>query len=254
MTEINLFPKFIDKAASPVAESVGKTLSSVWDIVFGGFDFYAQKTSYKREKALQSFKNSLDQKVSNIPPENLVEPELHIVGPALEASKFYFENSDLREMFANLITSSIDSRKRDNTHPSFVEIIKQLSSDEAKIIESIQGNGTLPLLTIRAVTKDGSGFVEIKKNFSDIPFKVGCAHPELSSSYIDNLNRLGLISVSNEISLVDESRYDPLINMLIIKEISHNIETELNRDVKYHKHTFVRTEFGEKFFDSCVKS
>lgn len=254
MTEINLFPKFIDKAVSPVAESVGDTLSSVWEIVFGGLDFYAKKKSLKREEALRDFKDTLDQKASEIPPEKLVEPALHIIGPALESSKYYFENSELRNMFANLIASSINSDYASITHPSFVEIIKQLSPDEAKIMKSLEDNGLRALLTIKAVNKGDSGFVELKKNFTDIPHTIECNNPELSSSYIENLNRLGLISIDNQILLVDESHYDALINYPEIQSIENYITEKLDRKVEYKKHTFTRTEFGEKFFNTCILS
>ncbi|WP_412095180.1 Abi-alpha family protein, partial [Bacillus haynesii] len=55
-----------------------------------------------------------------MPEENLVEPPLHIIGPTIEASKFYFESDELRSMFSNLIAASIDSETINKTHPAFV--------------------------------------------------------------------------------------------------------------------------------------
>src|SRR5690625_5459440 len=108
MTEINLFPKFVDEAASPVAKRIGSTLSSVWDIVFGGVDSYAERKDYIRVQKLDNFKQELDEKVNNIPPENLTEPKLHILGPTIEASKYYFENDELRRSEEH--TSELQSR------------------------------------------------------------------------------------------------------------------------------------------------
>lgn len=251
--EINIVPKFLDEAATPVAQSVGNTLSSVWTMVFGGIDIYAQKVHHKRVLNLNKFKEELEEKVSSIPVEKIVEPPLHVIGPALEASKYYFEDIELRKMFSNLIASSINSDFTSIAHPSFVEIIKQLSPDEAKIFSSLDNNGLNPLLTLKAVSKGPKeGFVEIKKNYTDISYRVGCINPELSSSYIENLNRLGLISIDSQIHLIDETHYDKLIKRHEIQVLINYITSNLDRNVEYKKHSFTRTEFGEKFYIACI--
>jgi hypothetical protein len=40
-------------------------------------------------------------------------------------------------MFSQLLSSGVDQEKIDNAHPAFVEIIKQLSSDEAILLASV---------------------------------------------------------------------------------------------------------------------
>lgn len=47
--------------------------------------------------------------------ENLQEPSLSIAGPALEASKFYLEEEELRNLFTKLIASSMDKSKMNST-------------------------------------------------------------------------------------------------------------------------------------------
>ncbi|PGE34596.1 DUF4393 domain-containing protein, partial [Bacillus cereus] len=83
--EINIIPKFLDEAVIPLAQRAGNTLSSIWTIAFGGIDIYAEKSQLKRVHALNQFKEELEQAVSSIPEENIIEPPLHIVGPSLEA-------------------------------------------------------------------------------------------------------------------------------------------------------------------------
>lgn len=201
MTEINLFPKFIDKAASPVAEKVGVTLSSVWDIVFGGVDLYAKKMDYKREQAFNDFKITLDEKVSSVPSEKLVEPDLHIIGPTLEASKYYFENETLREMFANLLASSMNIDLKNKTHPSFVEIIKQLSSLDAGVLANFKDFNQIAIVQLRVVKPSGE-YIDVLEhimNFND---------QDIYKSHVtslSNLQRLGLLNISY-------SRHSPRVN------------------------------------------
>ncbi|MDO4927419.1 MAG: Abi-alpha family protein, partial [Turicibacter sp.] len=99
----------IKEVATPVAKSLGSsagnTLSTAWELVFGGLDTKLEKVRYKRQKSIESFKAELDNKIEQIPSENLIEAKMHIVGPILEASKYYFEEEDLRAMFSSLIAS-----------------------------------------------------------------------------------------------------------------------------------------------------
>ena len=91
-----------------------------------------KKQQHRHSLNFEDYVSKIQNKTQEIPEEFLQEPKLNIVGPALEASKYYIDSEILREMFANLISSSVDSRKSSKTHPSFVEIIKQLSSLDAK--------------------------------------------------------------------------------------------------------------------------
>ena len=68
----------------------------------------------------------------HVAAEKRRDPSLAVVGPAIEASKFYIEEEDMREMFANLIAASMDDRLTNEVHSSYVEIIKQLSPLDAQ--------------------------------------------------------------------------------------------------------------------------
>ena len=48
--------------------------------------------------------------------------------PALENAKYCVEEPSLREMFANLISSSLDIEKQDIVHPSFSDILKTMTA------------------------------------------------------------------------------------------------------------------------------
>ncbi len=63
---------------------------------------------------------------------------MSIVGPALEASKYYFDEKEIRNMFANLIASSMDSTYNGLVQHSFVEIIRQLSPYDAKLFNTLE--------------------------------------------------------------------------------------------------------------------
>lgn len=103
-----------------------------------------------------SYKNNLVEEISQIPEENLIDPPMNIVGPALEASKFYIEEEELRKMFAKVVAASMDSRRSTNVHPAFVEIIKQLDTLDAqniKLFDDLQ-HDALPIVEYRVYSED----------------------------------------------------------------------------------------------------
>ncbi|MGG0759175.1 DUF4393 domain-containing protein [Bacillus paramycoides] len=201
--EINIIPKFLDEAVTPLAQRAGNTLSSIWTIAFGGIDIYAEKAQLKRVYALNQFKEELEQAVSSIPEENIVEPPLHIVGPSLEASKYYFENDVLRKMFANLIASSINVKTITKAHPSFVEIIKQLSPLNATNLKLFKENPRYPI--VQYDYRASTGTAPCKTNvFLENPDSIDI---NLNATSMSNLSRLGLVSISYESGLNDDELY-----------------------------------------------
>lgn len=118
---IQLVSEPINKLLTPLASSAGKTLQDMWELVFGNFGNYVEKKRIVRLQALEDFKTSLETKVAAIPEERLCEPTLSIVGPALESSKYYFEEPDIREMFAKLISSAMDCETAPSVHPALYQ-------------------------------------------------------------------------------------------------------------------------------------
>lgn len=247
--EVNLFPKFLDNAISPVATSVGNTLSSVWDIVFGGIDSYSEKIKYKRNYNVEQFRQELDSKVSAIPEEKLVEPPLHIIGPTLEASKFYFENEELRSMFANLIASSINIDSIKNIHPSFVEVIKQLSPDEAKIIKYLK-RGNFGFINVNFQLEKGGKYTLVR-NFSEISFLANCEKPEDITVYLDNLDRLSLIQLDKTRMITDKNLYERLFQHPLI-QTAIEYSNELGKPVIEQGYA-ESTLFGINFYKACIE-
>ncbi len=65
-----------------------------------------------------------------------VSPQLS--GPVLEGLRFLEDDSLLAEMFINILARALDRETASTAHPAFVEILKQLSPDEALILYKIK--------------------------------------------------------------------------------------------------------------------
>ena len=126
----------VNKLLVPVASSAGQTLQDAWELAFGGFGSFVEKKRAERMHNVEAFKKSLQNEVAAIPADQVCEPKLSVIGPALEASKYYLEEPELREMFAKLIASSMTTDTSELVHPSFTEIIKQSRSGSIGIVRS----------------------------------------------------------------------------------------------------------------------
>ena len=203
MSEDNTSDNLKLKLLGPVAESTGLTLQNLWDLVFGPFDSFVQKKKLIRQRDFQDFKRNFENQVSSIPEDSLKEPKLSILGPILEASKFYFEEKPLRDMFAALAAASVDERKERYMHPSFPEIIKQMSPLDAENLKLFCSQ--LPVAEYYKEKKGSnvrqtiiSNVFISNKNVSDI---------ELQSQSISSLSRLGLLDVEYEKTVLADRFY-----------------------------------------------
>ena len=83
---------------------------------------------------------SLKKKLEKIPEERRKSPEPEIAVPLLQALTYTAQNETLREMYINLLANSMDKNHEKVVHPSFVEIIKQMNTLDAKVFEKLSQN------------------------------------------------------------------------------------------------------------------
>ncbi|AJH72241.1 hypothetical protein DJ86_662 [Bacillus cereus ATCC 4342] len=245
--------------ANPLTKSIGQTLSDLWEISIGSHLSLARnKQNYRQERKYEQYKETINSKLQKIPQENLVEPPLHIVGPALEASRFYIEADELKEMFANLIASSMDSRRISQVHPSFTEVIKQLSPLDAANIELFKEGNDYPICDYRASYEGAKGFSTLATNvFLENPDVQDLA---LQATSISNLIRLGLIESPNSAYMIRSDAYEKFEKTKAYKEfvidISKHIENgDIDKDghITIHKRLVRLTPMGVDFLQAVFR-
>lgn len=192
-----------------------ESLTQIWTLTLGRFpDDAYQKYKIKQAANLEKYANEVKSGIEKIPEENIQEPKMSVIGPALEASKFYIEEDEIRGMFAKLIASSMDNSKSADIHPSFSEMIKMLSPLDAQNLQTLYQSGDETISKIR-MTYDGNG------GFKDVCSHIYLGNPEtqdnqLIAPSIDNLIRLKLIDVDyetfkNNDALYEKHRNNPLL-------------------------------------------
>lgn len=233
----------IEKLTVPLSTQVGQTLSDTWELVFGGLSTFVEKKRLTRQKDIEDFKKSLVQNVQSIPPEHLQEPSLSIIGPALEASKFYFEEAEIRELFSKIISNSMDDRYNTKIHISYVEILKQMTSLDAQNLGLFRSNEVLPIASFRYKVSSTSYrplfplvFLSNSKE-SDI---------EKQAISISSLERLGLVTTSF-LGETSSTSYDSFVETKCYQELLN----EFGNKVYMQKGILLTTPLGKSFIDVC---
>ena len=88
--------------------------------------------------ALQDrFRDFLDKSIRRVPEEDRLPPPPQVLGPVLEGIRYEPTDSPIVEMFSRLLSTSMDQKHVHNAHPAFSQIVKQLSSDEAILLNAM---------------------------------------------------------------------------------------------------------------------
>lgn len=243
-------------AGKPIAKPTGELLGLVPRAIKAALE-PIEKWVLQREYNVAKTKRLLEKKLENVQPELIEAPEPFIAVPALQYISYCMDNEELRDMYANLLANSMNSVVKNGVHPGFVEIIKQLSPDEAKFLKYMKSNTVIPTIGLHYEHEDyNKGFVEIIKEFTNIPALAGCEHQYNGEQYIDNLVRLGLLVRETGNSLTDKERYEPLKNdPAFAKHNDEEVAKKYGFDkCKIVEHVVSLTAFGDQFCGICLST
>ena len=205
-------PDSVDNAAKNLTDkptsNIGQTLADAWFLVFGGISQEAEKRKLKYAYDLNEFKTVLENKISSIPPEKRIDPDLQIVGPALENAKYCVSQAEIREMFAKLIAASMNSTVSDQVHPIFADIVKQMSPRDASNLSVFSGDKEFPIAEYRVIFHNNNRNIG-----TNLPY-VFLGNPkyqdlERQSVSISLLEKLGLIKIDFSMYVTSVDAYLP---------------------------------------------
>jgi hypothetical protein len=237
-------------AIQPAAKEVGRSLHLVTRAVNAALA-PVEGLVWGVERIRDFVRERVAAKLDNVPPDEVQQPKPHIAVPAIEALRYTGSESDLSELYANLLATSMDRATAYRAHPGFVDMIKNMSPDEAKIMRFLASHSDQPLINIKLVLNAQGHFRIIHRHVSLIGLKAGCDHPPLAANYLDNLSRLGLIQMPDRF-MINEGLYTEIEEYPQIKQI---IESQPKVDgvkVQIDKLKVEPTDLGKQFIRTCV--
>ena len=260
--EVNIIQKAaLGSETTQVAVQNNYNGLSVQDATQMAFSIFHNYYPLLQKEALEEVKRLVEEKLNAFPPEDIIAPKARVAVTTLQHASITDEH-EIRSMFATLLANSMNRLEESNVHPSFAEIVKQLSADEANILKHIYGARSVPIINIRLENTDG-GYLLFEKNFSDIGYTTNCKFPLKIASYFDNLIRLGLCEIPDGIAYKNEKHYEQLKNhpyILSNMELAEQYGKRLfesnpasgERVPKHNRGVLRMTDFGDAFCRVCL--
>lgn len=244
---IEAMPKLYEDTFQPAAKETGKTLSLIPRAINAAL-VPLQQWIANKEYNLAETEKLLAKKLEHIGEDKIVSPEAYVAVPAIQAISYTMNNAELRNLYANLLARSMNIETKDKIHPSYVEIIKQLSPLDAQIFKIIMERASMPMVNI--ISEDRNKlYIPLYNNITDIT--IASIH-EVSIS-VDNLERLKLISIPYDGYYSEESIYNGILNsqnFLLIKQ-SYKPHKD-GYSFGYNKKQIEKTDLGKSFYLTCV--
>lgn len=244
---LEIYKDIVQPASKPIGDILGFLPRTVRLLMRGW-----EKWLINGEESIRLTAQAIQEKVERIPPEKIVEPEPYVAIPAIQQICYCQDNEVLRNLYANLLVSSMNVDTKWKVHPAFVDIIKQLTPDEARIIDSVGNfkNNFLPLLDVKGKEKGDitEGHQILISNFTTVGFDV-IENKDNICSYVDNLVRLNLFEIPPTYHLIDLLKYDLLKNNPVLLN-----KVEYYRafwDIDYAYKVLVITNLGLSFKRIC---
>lgn len=248
--EQGLLKEIYGDLAKPGVTQVGKALSAVLGLgntILWPVQLLNERTRINLDANLERYR----QKLADVPPEKIaqVPPE---VGVPIAEKLSYVQDIDLKELYINLLAKGSVSATQSESHPSFVNVINNLSPDEAVLLKQFKAVQAQPFVSARLTNPANNHWLEIvQMSFPLLP-KIKLAYPQNLVAYISNFEGLGLVNVRRDQYVVPESVYITIEES--VRESCKN--NPINPDFPVfncYRGRINVTPFGMLFLNACVE-
>ncbi|WP_455461094.1 DUF4393 domain-containing protein [Streptococcus salivarius] len=247
-----IIPNIYDDGAKPAIKEMGNFIARPLKLIntlFQPLDVWLLNKEYNLEKT----KVLLAERLKHVAENELVSPAPYVALPAIAALSYSMDSEELRDLYANLLSKAMVLGTKDKVHPSFVEIIKQLSPLDAIVFKEIMESSIKPIIDLYISNSDEVSEVSTIENITWLDRDYDIVLVALA-----NLARLGLIEIPDGYNYNNDSNYD-LVRLSstyaeIYEKLNCKIKTSnmLNHEVKERKKYIKLNALSETFYKICV--
>ena len=116
----------------------------------------------------------------------------------------------------------------------------------------LASNSYYPLVNIKSVSSINQSFQVAHRHLSLLGIDAKCEHIPLTSNYIDNLERLGLVQVETMVRMQKEDWYTRIEEYPQVKQIIEVLKKTESRTVNVEKIRLAVTDLGKQFIRACI--
>ncbi|MBW7452455.1 DUF4393 domain-containing protein [Paenibacillus sepulcri] len=245
--------------AQPALKKVGMALETVLDLsntILLPLKLMNEKVRMNGERHLKSYQ----EKLNSYPEESIgsVPPEIGL--PVLD-ELLRVTNEEIADLFTNLLVNASLIEKSKFAHPSFIHILKNISVDEARIINYYKDQRNMPILVINYLKsrENWQGeMIGISEFFINLDENIDLLYKENRSFYFQNLSKFGLFEDGHNFphsmsSVVENKGAEILSEEKRLQELIDNEVTNENgiiyslHDVRSHIYL---SDYGKEFVKS----
>lgn len=237
-------PEAYKDGFKPAVQETGKLLGRVpraINSLFSPIDIWITKREYKVEEV----KAVLAKKLKDVSEDKLTTPEPYIAVPAIEAISYSMDNEQLKNMYANLLARAMLKSEQSKVHPSFVEIIKQLSPNDALLFKEIMEREASPIIHLSVVQDVGNNEYHYNLNWKN--------NYNESNISLSNLQRLGLIEIPNKKAYSLDDVYNIVRESKGYQEVYQELKEKYPQNELHEDKSFVNTNaLSRSFYEVCL--
>lgn len=203
----SLDPKSKEALTYPSARTLGNAADGLISLVF----YPLLKAQIFTHEKLKQYRKEVSEKISHIPENNRDISKFGLVLKAIEESRYQLNEDDIRKMYVNLISSTVDNRKNNFVNPRIASVVAQFGIKEAELLKMLFHSKNHTILNCELYAYDSSGDF---KNSPTVLYYDGVFFKDYGPS-IDILKSLGVIDFPYKRKLVgQENNYFLIQNYL----------------------------------------
>lgn len=230
-------------------QKIAETKNFIATIAHGGLVVPLKKVGGAVIKIAESFslhsestKNAINKKVEQLKQQGVLSGEISSIPAFADMAErlVYLDNEpDLKQMFEDLLISTVDSTKTNINHPAYVEILKQINNQEAKKLKILfeQVEMGIPICNINLITNEQGHYQTIQQ------YVIPSIYSDITQKELENWERLKLITINMEVHWTDEQLYSYAQN--IVDEANRTATPPKKFELKKGELNF--SEFGKNF-------
>lgn len=233
----------------PSVQTIGQALNGIFKAVSHYPRLWGMMSEVSLEEKERQFKEKLQAKVDAIPNDKKVLPKPNILGPSVQALEYGIFEDHLSEMFANLISGAMNSDASNTVHPSFVDIIKQMTRNEALVLKFMADTRSIHAI-VDVVDEKGRYVV---RNFFG-PLSKVVEDPKETHAYLDNLLRLRLIDLDINDQLWQNHRFEEdYVPWFETFKETMRARGEMPDAFSMRRKVVFLSEYGKNFVKVCIE-
>jgi hypothetical protein len=237
--------------AKPGVRQVGKALETIFGLgntILWPITLANERLKYALEHNLEKYRKCLEK----IPEEKIISISPEIGVPVVEKLS-YISDDQLSDLYIQLLAKASNVDTLEHAHPSFVNVINNLTPDEAHLLEYFVTQSDLPFIYAKSVRIPTQEFILLRDLIVPDEILRNLSFPQNVDAYFSNLEGLGLININHIEWLTDTNIYDELKKKYTEQFIAiMNSDPKTKGNVLCFDQGFIRiTRYGEKFIQAC---